>query len=196
MKIVKIWLTDTVVWIRTDDGREACEEFSKYHRLRAASQEQRLTYRQSEEGLHWDELGEDLSFEVFFDTKPTTALYNFFMRHSELNASAIARRLGLSQDLSDKAKSITPLVTGWWALLRLLRLRTLSGKDYRPPFETTIHNGKYSQISLHIAKTNNTAPRGHRTATTKLSCQQGHPSVCSHSHKQKSPAASGRQQGK
>lgn len=99
MKIVKIWLTDTAVWIRTDDGREACEEFSKYHRLRAASQEQRLTYRQSEEGLHWDELGEDLSFEVFFDTKPTTALYNFFMHHPELNASAIARRLGMSQSL-------------------------------------------------------------------------------------------------
>lgn len=28
-----------------------------------------------------------------------TTLYNFFMRHSELNASAIARRLGISQSL-------------------------------------------------------------------------------------------------
>lgn len=99
MKIVKVWLTDTAVWIKTDDGREACEEFSKYPRLRNASKEQRMAYRQSQEGLHWDELGEDLSFEGFFQTKPDSLLYSFFMRHPELNASAIARRLGMSQSL-------------------------------------------------------------------------------------------------
>jgi len=27
--ISKIWLTDTGVWIRTADGREACEPFSR-----------------------------------------------------------------------------------------------------------------------------------------------------------------------
>lgn len=99
MKIEKIWLTDTAVWIKTDDGREACEEFSRYPRLRNASQKQRMNYRQSTEGLHWDELGEDLSFEGFFQKKPDNSLYSFFMRHPELNASAIARRLGMSQSL-------------------------------------------------------------------------------------------------
>ena len=32
-KIEKIWLTDDAVWIRTADGREACEEFADYPRL-------------------------------------------------------------------------------------------------------------------------------------------------------------------
>lgn len=99
MKIEKVWLTDTAVWIKTDDGREACEEFDKYPRLRAASQSERKAFRQSAEGLHWDELGEDLSFDGFFQTKPDSLLYSFFMRHPELNASAIARRLGMSQSL-------------------------------------------------------------------------------------------------
>ena len=32
-KIEKIWLTDDAVWIRTADGREACEKFADYPRL-------------------------------------------------------------------------------------------------------------------------------------------------------------------
>ena len=50
-------------------------------------------------GLHWEALDEDLSFEGFFNKKEHTALYRFFMEHPELNASAIARRLGISQSL-------------------------------------------------------------------------------------------------
>ena len=34
MKIEKIWLTQTAVWIRTEDGREACELFEDYPRLK------------------------------------------------------------------------------------------------------------------------------------------------------------------
>lgn len=30
--VEKVWLTDTEVWIRTTDGREACEKFSDYQR--------------------------------------------------------------------------------------------------------------------------------------------------------------------
>lgn len=42
---------------------------------------------------------EDLSFEGFFDKRETTQLYKLFMAHPELNASAIARRMGISQSL-------------------------------------------------------------------------------------------------
>lgn len=99
MSIEKVWLTDTAVWIRTSDGKEACELFEDYPRLRYATQEQRMAYEQDDFGLHWEELDEDLSFEGFFKEKPQNPLYLFFMRHSELNASAIARRLGISQSL-------------------------------------------------------------------------------------------------
>ena len=31
--VEKVWLTDTEVWIRTTDGKEACEKFSDFQRL-------------------------------------------------------------------------------------------------------------------------------------------------------------------
>jgi transcriptional regulator with XRE-family HTH domain len=40
-----------------------------------------------------------LSFEGFFQPKNQTELYRLFLAHPELNASAIARRLGISQSL-------------------------------------------------------------------------------------------------
>ena len=52
-----------------------------------------------EHGLHWEDIDEDLSFEGFFDKRETTQLYKVFMAHPELNVSAIARRLGISQSL-------------------------------------------------------------------------------------------------
>jgi transcriptional regulator with XRE-family HTH domain len=53
----------------------------------------------SEYGIHWRELDEDLSFEGFFREKKSNPLYDLFIAHPELNASAVARRLGLSQSL-------------------------------------------------------------------------------------------------
>ena len=98
-KIEKIWLTDDAVWIRTADGREACEKFCDYPRLRYATKEQRSNYEADEYGIHWEDIDEDLSFEGFFDKRETTLLYKVFMAHPELNVSAIARRLGISQSL-------------------------------------------------------------------------------------------------
>lgn len=81
------------------EGREACEKFADYPRLRYATQEQRANYEADEYGLHWRDIDEDLSFEGFFDKRETTQLYKLFMAHPELNVSAIARRLGISQSL-------------------------------------------------------------------------------------------------
>lgn len=97
--IIKIWQTEDAVWIRTADGQEASEKFEDYPRLRHATKAQRVNYQADEFGIHWPELDEDLSFEGFFQPKPRTELYNIFMSHPELNASAVARRLGISQSL-------------------------------------------------------------------------------------------------
>ena len=99
MNIVKIWLTDSAVWIRTADGMEYSEQLADYPRLKFATAEQRSNYRVSNEGIHWDELDEDLCFEGFLHKKERNLLYELFLRHPELNASAIARRMGLSQTL-------------------------------------------------------------------------------------------------
>ena len=98
-KIEKIWLTEDAVWIRTADGREAGEKFSDYPRLKYATSEERANFTADDYGLRWENIDEDLSFEGFFNKQPTTELYKLFMAHPELNVSAIARRMGISQSL-------------------------------------------------------------------------------------------------
>lgn len=99
INVTEIWLTDSAVWIRTEDGRETKERFSDYPRLKYATEEQRCNFVSDADGIHWPELDEDLCFESFFDKKDQTILYRIFIEHPELNASAIARRLGISQSL-------------------------------------------------------------------------------------------------
>ena len=99
LDIEKVWITQTAVWIKTIDGREASEKFSDYPRLYNATQAQRENYTFDRFGIHWVELDEDLSFEVFFKQKNTNKLYELFIAHPEINASAVARRLGMSQSL-------------------------------------------------------------------------------------------------
>ena len=97
--IDKIWLTADAVWIRTDDGRQACEYYADYPRLRYATTKQRENYKVDEYGINWPDIDEDLSFEGFFQEKNKTDLYRIFIAHPELNASAVARRMGMSQSL-------------------------------------------------------------------------------------------------
>lgn len=97
--IEKIWLTESAVCLRTKDGREACEEFENLPRLKWATKEQRENFELEHFGIHWPELDEDLSFEGFFFDTSHNKLYSIFMAHPELNASAIARRLGMAQSL-------------------------------------------------------------------------------------------------
>ena len=97
--VKKIWITDSAVWIKTADGREACEKFSDYPRLRYATQQQREKYTADAFGIRWEEIDEDLSYEGFFRSRPTNTLYDLFMSHPEINASAVARRLGMAQSL-------------------------------------------------------------------------------------------------
>lgn len=98
-KVDKVWLTDTAICIRTSDGREASEQFADVQRLNRATPEQRSNYKVTPYGIYWPELDENLSFEVFFSEKQNNVLYDLFIAHPELNASAIARRLGMSQSL-------------------------------------------------------------------------------------------------
>ncbi|WP_418894858.1 DUF2442 domain-containing protein [Limibacterium fermenti] len=99
MVIEKIWTTDTAIWIRTAEGREAYEDFSNYPPLKFATPEERNNFEADEFGIHWKDLDEDLSFEGFFKEKQSNFLYMLFMNYPELNASAIARRMGMKQSL-------------------------------------------------------------------------------------------------
>ncbi len=99
IKVKEVWLKDNAVWIKTDKGEEACEQFADYPRLKYATPEQLQNYEVNEYGIHWKEIDEDLSFEGFFNKQPTTELYRLFIAHPELNVSALARRMGITQSL-------------------------------------------------------------------------------------------------
>lgn len=64
--VKKIWLTPEAIWIRTADGKEACERFADYAPLRDATQAEREHYSTSPFGIHWEHLNEDLCYEGFF----------------------------------------------------------------------------------------------------------------------------------
>ena len=98
-EIEKIWLTEDAVCIRTADGSEACEYYADYPRLKYASESQRRNFYSDDYGIHWPDVDEDLSDDGCVASKETTSLYKIFMAHPELNASAVARRIGISQSL-------------------------------------------------------------------------------------------------
>lgn len=99
MDITKIWLTDDAVHIMTADGRQAKELFADYARLKNAPREALEDYTANAFGIHWNLLNEDLAFDNFFQEKHDNPLYRLFLNHPEINVSALARRMGISQSL-------------------------------------------------------------------------------------------------
>ena len=100
MKISKIWFADDRIYGLTDDGRELWQSLLYYRRLRNATDDERANYEIDDEGIHWYDLDEDVSFESFeYDDPEPTGISRIFLSHPELNASAVGRRLGISQSL-------------------------------------------------------------------------------------------------
>ena len=100
MKIQKIWFDDDRIYGLTDDGRTLFQSLLYYRRLRTASDAERQDYEMDDEGIHWYQLDEDVSFESFeYDDPEPVGISRIFLSHPELNASAVGRRLGISQSL-------------------------------------------------------------------------------------------------
>ena len=100
MIITKIWFENDRIYGLTDDGRTLWQSLLYYKQLLYASEEKRNKYEISDEGIHWRELDEDVSFESFeYDDPEPVGISKFFLSHPEINASAIARRLGIQQSL-------------------------------------------------------------------------------------------------
>ncbi|MBR5216577.1 MAG: DUF2442 domain-containing protein [Bacteroidales bacterium] len=100
MTITKIWFENDRIYGLTDDGRTLWQSLLYYKRLLYATPEEREKYRIGYTGIHWRELDEDVSFESFeYDDPEPVGISKFFLSHPEINASAIARRLGIQQSL-------------------------------------------------------------------------------------------------
>ena len=100
MNVRRIWFADERIWAATDDGHELWQSLLYYKRLLQASPQEREDYEFTAFGIHWPTLDEDISFESFEYPDPDpVGVARVFLTHPELNASAVARRLGMKQSL-------------------------------------------------------------------------------------------------
>ena len=98
MVLKKIWFENERIYGLTYDGKTVWQSLLWYKRLNAATDEQRNDYEMDDEGIHWYDLDEDISFESFeYDDPEPQGVSRIFLSHPELNASAVARRIGISQ---------------------------------------------------------------------------------------------------
>ena len=96
----RVWFEGERIYIETDDGRTLWQSVLYYQRLKNATDEQRNDYELGHFGIHWEEIDEDISYESFeYDNPEPTGISRIFLTHPELNASAVARRLGIQQSL-------------------------------------------------------------------------------------------------
>jgi hypothetical protein len=67
--IVKVWVDETSVFVKTKQGEVRHLPINSFRLLRNATFQQLQAFEFNKFGIHWPELDEDLSFEGFF-TKP------------------------------------------------------------------------------------------------------------------------------
>lgn len=100
MKVKRLWFEGERIYIETEDGRTLWQSILYYDRLLHATDEQRMDYELNAFGIHWEEIDEDVSYESFeYDDPEPVGVAEVFLKHPEINASAVARRLGMSQSL-------------------------------------------------------------------------------------------------
>ena len=100
MKAKRLWFEGERIYIETDDGRTLWQSILYYQRLMNATEDQRNDYELEHFGIHWEEIDEDVSYESFeYDMPEPVGISRIFLTHPELNASAVARRLGIQQSL-------------------------------------------------------------------------------------------------
>ena len=100
MTFKRIWFADDRIYGETSEGKIVWQSLLYYKRLRNATPQQRENYEMDDEGIHWEDLDEDVSFESFFYDNPAPqGISLIFLSHPELNAIAIGKRLGISSGL-------------------------------------------------------------------------------------------------
>ena len=100
MMITKIWFENDRIYGLTDDNRTLWQSLLYYKRLRNANDTERNDYEIDDEGIHWYNLDEDVSFESFEYPDPEPqGISKLFLSRPELNAVAIGKRLGINQNI-------------------------------------------------------------------------------------------------
>lgn len=100
MEIRKIWFDKKFLYGEDSAGIVYKQSLLWYPELVEASEAQRNDYRFGFEGIHWDSLGVDISFESFeYEDAIPTPLQVFFMKHQEINISGFGKFAGINPTL-------------------------------------------------------------------------------------------------
>ncbi|MCL2097733.1 MAG: DUF2442 domain-containing protein [Bacteroidales bacterium] len=100
LDINKLWFDENKIFIQTKNKKKYAQSLLWYKRLLNATEQQRNNYYFSYSGIHFPDIDEDISFESFLRRmEEPIGISKLFLMHPELNVSAVARRLGMSQSL-------------------------------------------------------------------------------------------------
>lgn len=102
MDIKKLWFTKDRIYVETTEGETLYQSLYFYPRLLRATPEERADCELWEDGIHWESVDEDVSFESFRypETKELApGIQHAFLTNPELNVSAVARKMGIRQSL-------------------------------------------------------------------------------------------------
>lgn len=102
MGIKKLWFTNDRIYVETTEGETLYQSLYFYPRLLRATPEERADCELWEDGIHWESIDEDVSFESFRypETKELAPGIQYaFLTNPELNVSAVARKMGIRQSL-------------------------------------------------------------------------------------------------
>lgn len=100
MQHPSVTISSDFVSICMPDGTSGTMPVSQWSRLAAASSEQLADFYLCDEGIHWPQLNEDISYDcILRGGENRSGLYALFMHLNWIKVSAIARQLGISQSL-------------------------------------------------------------------------------------------------
>ena len=99
-KITKIYFRDEHIIGIVDSGAELSQSMLWYPKLLNASEDIRDDYTFGLDGIFWNKIDVQISFESFWypDAEPTK-MQRFFLTHPEINVSGFAKRFGLNPSL-------------------------------------------------------------------------------------------------
>lgn len=98
--VKKIGFTKHTIFIEINTGEVKHLELLNFPKLAQATEKQRMNYKLSPFGIHWEELDEDLSFEGFFTFIPNNnEIATFFKTFPEISMTKFAVRLGIPPNM-------------------------------------------------------------------------------------------------
>jgi len=99
-KINKIWFDGEWLYGLGDDGKTYRQSLLWYRDLLDADDETRNDYRFVYDGIFWNRVDLQVSFESFlYDEAEPSPMQRFFLTHPEINISGFARKTGINATL-------------------------------------------------------------------------------------------------